>query len=125
MRQPDLKQLSELVMLARLKELAMTEGLAKTTMAIRSVDERMTNLRAGRSDLGHADYARFADNWLVWQQQELKRLNAKKAALSAERLIASAALGRAMAEHEVAKKVLYKARIRNDRLTAQRKTYVS
>ena len=112
-------------MLARLKELAMTEGLAKTTMAIRSVDARMTELRAGRSGMGHADYARFMDNWLVWQQQELHRLNAKKAALSAERHIAAAALGRAMAEHEVAQKVLKRARIKNDRLTEQRKTYVS
>lgn len=125
MRTPELKQLRELVMLAGMKEMAAINDVARASMALKSLETQIDEVSATPSDFAFPDYAQYAEKWLLWRQQERERLNVRKAALKSEQLVAVAALGRAMAEHEVAKKVMARAETGTKRLKAQRKNYVS
>lgn len=125
MRHAQRTAFEELAVLTRLKEMAALENVARASLELRTLDREIKEMGDHRPDANGTGYARFIDKWMLWRQEELRRLNLRKARLKAELIGATAVLGRARAEHDVAKNLSEKARAAERRLTEQRKGYIS
>lgn len=124
-RKLEVKPLKELSGIAELRELIALQEASRLAAELRAIDDAIRALRARRFDIEGPHDGAVEHKWRLWQEAELRRLNAHKAGVAAGHRMAAEALGRVRAECEVIGRLTEQAKRTERRRQAQRGSYIS
>lgn len=111
----NVNHLLPLAKLAKAKELGAQAELMKLERDIQKIEVQVKELSAQRHRSTTPETARQIDNWWIWRQKTLSRLNQDYARLKAEKLEQSKVTGRYVAEAAVIERLLSESRSQKER----------